>query len=149
MAFPVSGSCPAVYRPSQRPSFRLRRLPSPFARFLASVPHSFRNDRPYHTTARISRGNRKNYQFRHIFFQRFKRFLFVYTGAIRKPYVTVCFFVYSGAFFEVVARLPALSFSTQGSFFRNNIPYHYMEKISIADNQNYQKIRKIQESKHK
>ena len=83
------------------------------------------------------------------FFSAGKSLLFVYTGAIRKPYVTVCFFVYSGAFFEVVARLPALSFSTQGSFFRNNIPYHYMEKISIADNQNYQKIRKIQESKHK
>ena len=35
IGFPVSGSMPAVYRPSQRPSFRLRMLPSPFARFFA------------------------------------------------------------------------------------------------------------------
>ena len=33
MTFP-SLSYPAVYRPSQRPSFRLRMLPSPLARFL-------------------------------------------------------------------------------------------------------------------
>ena len=35
MGFPVSGSRPAVYRPSQRPSERLRMLPSPLARFFA------------------------------------------------------------------------------------------------------------------
>lgn len=31
IALPVTGSVPAVYRPSQRPSFRLRILPSPLA----------------------------------------------------------------------------------------------------------------------
>ena len=35
IGFPVTGSTPAVYRPSQRPSLRLRMLPSPFARFFA------------------------------------------------------------------------------------------------------------------
>ena len=38
----VFSSYPAVYRPSQRPSLRLRMLPSPFARFFAmSVLPSF------------------------------------------------------------------------------------------------------------
>ena len=40
---------PAVYRPSQRPSFRFRMLPSPFARFFAmSVPPSFGSTNNYH-----------------------------------------------------------------------------------------------------
>ena len=72
MAFPVSGSWPAVYRPSQRPSFLLRRLPSPLARFFAMVSHSFRSDTTYHTSEGISSWNRKSYQFRHIFFQRWR-----------------------------------------------------------------------------
>lgn len=38
---PVIGSCPAVYRPSQRPSLRFRMLPSPFARFFAIAHTSF------------------------------------------------------------------------------------------------------------
>ena len=41
MALPVSGSRPTVYRPSHRPSFRLRILPSPFARRFGMVSASF------------------------------------------------------------------------------------------------------------
>ena len=41
MDFPVSGSCPTVYRPSQRPSFRLRMFPSPFARLFGMVSAPF------------------------------------------------------------------------------------------------------------
>ena len=42
--------------------------PSPFARFLAMVSHSFRNVRPYHTWLGIATANGENYHFRHIFF---------------------------------------------------------------------------------
>ena len=41
MDFPVSGSRPTVYLPSQRPSFRLRIFPSPFARLFGRVSTSF------------------------------------------------------------------------------------------------------------
>ena len=41
MAFPVSESRPTVYRPSQRPSFRLRMFPSPFARLFGMVSAPF------------------------------------------------------------------------------------------------------------
>ena len=41
MALPVSGSCPTVYRPSHRPSFRLRMFPSPFARLFGMVSAPF------------------------------------------------------------------------------------------------------------
>ena len=68
---------------------------------------------------------------------------FVYTGAIRRPCAIVGYFVYSGSFFEVIFELPARSFPQQGSFFRNNILYHHTEKISTAENQSYQKIRKV------
>ena len=45
MTFPVSGSRPTVYRPSQRPSFRFRMLPSPFARLfgIKSAPFTTNN----------------------------------------------------------------------------------------------------------
>ena len=41
MAFPVSGSWPTVYLPSQRPSFLLRIFPSPFARLFGMVSAPF------------------------------------------------------------------------------------------------------------
>ena len=41
MALPVSGSRPTVYRPSQRPSFRLRMFPSPFARLFGMISAPF------------------------------------------------------------------------------------------------------------
>ena len=41
IALPVSGSRPTVYRPSQRPSFRLRMFPSPFARLFGMVAAPF------------------------------------------------------------------------------------------------------------
>ena len=44
MAFPVSGSWPTVYRPSQRPSFRFRILPSPFARRFGIKSAPFDNE---------------------------------------------------------------------------------------------------------
>ena len=44
MDFPVSGSWPTVYRPSQRPSFRLRMFPSPFARLFRHDISPFRNE---------------------------------------------------------------------------------------------------------
>ena len=44
MDFPVSGSWPTVYRPSQRPSFRLRMFPSPFARLFGIKSAPFDNE---------------------------------------------------------------------------------------------------------
>ena len=44
MALPVSGSWPTVYLPSQRPSFRLRIFPSPFARRFGMVSAPFDNE---------------------------------------------------------------------------------------------------------
>ena len=44
MALPVSGSWPTVYRPSHRPSFRLRMFPSPFARLFGMVSAPFDNE---------------------------------------------------------------------------------------------------------
>ena len=41
MDFPVSESRPTVYRPSHRPSFRFRILPSPFARLFGMVSAPF------------------------------------------------------------------------------------------------------------
>ena len=41
MDFHVSGSWPTVYRPSQRPSFRLRMFPSPFARLFGMISAPF------------------------------------------------------------------------------------------------------------
>ena len=41
MALPVSESWPTVYRPSHRPSFRLRMFPSPFARLFGMVSAPF------------------------------------------------------------------------------------------------------------
>ena len=41
IAFPVLGSRPTVYRPSHRPSFRLRMFPSPFARLFGMVSAPF------------------------------------------------------------------------------------------------------------
>ena len=41
MALPVSKSRPTVYRPSHRPSFRLRMFPSPFARLFGMVSAPF------------------------------------------------------------------------------------------------------------
>ena len=41
MDFPVSGSRPTVYRPSQRPSLRFRTFPSPFARLFGMVSAPF------------------------------------------------------------------------------------------------------------
>ena len=41
MGFPDSGFRPAVYRHSQRPSERLRMLPSPLARFFAMESSPF------------------------------------------------------------------------------------------------------------
>lgn len=55
MALPVSESCPAVYRSSQRPSLRFRRLPSPLALRFAILS---RNDITYHRKSSHMRPHR-------------------------------------------------------------------------------------------
>ena len=61
MAFPVSGSRPTVYRPSQRPSFRLRMFPSPFARLFGIKSTPFANEQYRNQEGKATR-KRNSYQ---------------------------------------------------------------------------------------
>ena len=61
MAFPVSESRPTVYRPSHRPSFRLRMFPSPFARLFGMVSAPFDNEQ-YRNQGNKATEKRNRYQ---------------------------------------------------------------------------------------
>ena len=62
MNFPVAGSRPTVYRPSQRPSFRLRMFPSPFARRFAILHRLPFSDTTYRRREKIARASAQSYQ---------------------------------------------------------------------------------------
>ncbi len=70
-------------------------------------------------------------------------FFFGDTGAMHRPCATVRFFVYSGPFFEVVIGLSVLSFPPRSSFFKDDIPYHYMGQISTAKTRVIKKFVKL------
>ena len=81
MAFPVSESRPTVYRPSQRPSFRLRMFPSPFARLFGMVSAPFDNEQ-YRNQWDKATEKRNRYQKVIICTSEPRRLIFDYCGAI-------------------------------------------------------------------
>ena len=81
MDFPVSGSWPTVYRPSQRPSFRLRMFPSPFARRFGIKSVSFANEQ-YRNQGDKATGKPDCYQKVIICTSEPCRLIFDYCGAI-------------------------------------------------------------------
>ena len=113
MDFPVSGSWPTVYRPSQRPSFRFRILPSPFARLFGMV------SAPFATNNTVTKGTKlpeSRTVIRKLSFALFEPRLriFVYGGAISALPGTI-FFGYSGAIFE-----------------RSRSPFHCLQRRKIC-----------------
>ena len=108
MAFPVSGSRPTVYRPSQRPSFRFRMLPSPFARLFGIKSASFANEQ-YRKQGDKATEKRNRYQKVIICPSEPRRLIFDYCGAIF-ALPEAFFFGYSGAIFER-SRSPFIDYS--------------------------------------
>ena len=81
MAFPVSESRPTVYRPSQRPSFRFRMFPSPFARLFGMVSAPFDNEQ-YRNQGDKATEKRNRYQKVIICTSEPRRLIFAYCDAI-------------------------------------------------------------------
>ena len=81
MALPVSGSRPTVYRPSQRPSFRFRMFPSPFARLFGMISAPFDNEQ-YRNQGNKATEKRNRYQKVIICTSEPRRLIFDYCGAI-------------------------------------------------------------------
>ena len=113
MDFPVSGSWPTVYRPSQRPSLRFRMFPSPFARLFGMVSAPFDNER-YRNQGNKAIGKPNCYQKVIICTSEPRRLIFDYCGAI-SALPEAFFFCYSGAIFE-----------------RSRSPFHCLQRRKIC-----------------
>ena len=87
-----------MYRPSQRPSFRFRMFPSPFARRFGMVSAPFDNEQ-YRNQGDKATEKRNRYQKVIICTSEPRRLIFDYCGAIF-ALPEAFFFGYSGAIFE-------------------------------------------------
>lgn len=97
-----------MYRPSQRPSFRFRMFPSPFARLFGIKSASFANEQYRSQEGKATR-KRNSYQKVIICPSEPRRRIFVYGGAIF-ALLEAFFFGYSGAIFER-SRSPFIDYS--------------------------------------
>jgi len=114
-----------VYLPSHRPSFRLRMLPSPFARLFGMVSAPFDNEQ-YRNQGNKATRKSNCYQKVIICPSEPRRLIFDYCGAIF-ALPEAFFFGYSGAIFE-----------------RSRSPFHCLQRRKIcticAENRSYLEI---------
>ena len=99
-----------MYRPSQRPSFRFRMFPSPFARRFGMVSAPFDNEQ-YRNQGNKATEKRNRYQKVIICTSELRRLIFDYCDAIF-ALPEAFFFGYSGAIFE---RSRSLSIDYSGA----------------------------------